>query len=190
MLKSTCPACKKVLKGYKWTKTKSNKNWLMNGEGDWHSCEKVESKSKSKYINLFEKETSHPRYFSCGKCGNNCKEYGFFEYYCKSCDMYPQVTNRRMDDMGAGPTDPSVGTVMTTNHEDLVMNFIFKKFTSQGLHVSNWMQMNEDGTIKAGYKLYDETKKWFEEGGKELIKELNSLTIETKKVRKHNLYNV
>jgi len=36
-LMSECPKCS--LEGLEWVKTKNNKWWLKNPEGEWHDCE-------------------------------------------------------------------------------------------------------------------------------------------------------
>jgi hypothetical protein len=191
-VKATCPACKKVLHGYQWTKTKTNKNWLMNTEGTWHSCG---DKVKSKLTPDDQREPAGPRYFSCGKCGGNCVEIGFFDYYCEKCEMYPNVTHRRSDELGNGPTDPNVKASVTSNRNEIIADMrnvkmeVSEKIIREGGNKQggakpiNWMCMNEDGTIMSGYKLTSELTDWFNNGGLEVIKELNERTILTEKVK-------
>ena len=95
--------------------------------------------------------------------------------------MYPQVTHRRSDELGNGPKDPNVKECTTSNRPELVWEFLNSHVRKW---VLNWMHMRVDGTIKVGYKLYPETKKWFEEeGGREIIEELESRVIVEKKLR-------
>ena len=180
VVKTTCPRCKKVIYGYKWAKTKSGKNWLMNDDGEWHSCGEV-TKKKKYGLDMFTVSAPAPRYFSCGKCGGNCIEIEFFEYYCEKCEMYPQLCHRRMDEKGGGPTDQNVKAGVTSNRQELTWELLHSHVKKW---VLNWMQMNVDGTVKECYKLYPETKKWFEEeGGKEIIIELDKQTIIKKQLR-------
>ncbi len=191
VVKATCPRCKKVIYGYQWAKTKSNKNWLMNEAGDWHSCGGVEKKEKNSVWNM---TPAGPRYFSCGKCGGNCIETGLFDYYCEKCEMYPNVTHRRSDELGNGPTDPNVKASVTSNRNEIItelrsvkMEVSEKVIREGGKRIGekplNWMCMNEDGTIMSGYKLTSELTEWFNNGGLEVIKELNERTILTEKVK-------
>jgi hypothetical protein len=193
VVKATCPRCKRVIYGYQWTKTKTGKNWLSNKEGEWHSCG---DKAKTKGIPESQREPAGPRYFSCGKCGGNCKEIGFFDYYCEKCEMYPQVCHRRTDELGNGPTDPNVKASVTSNRNEIIAELRssgVKMSTSDkvvreggsrsGQKPLNWMCMNEDGTIMSGWKLTSELTEWFNNGGLELIKEINERTILTEKVK-------
>lgn len=206
VVKATCPKCKRVIYGYQWAKTKSNKNWLMNEAGDWHSCgDQVEKKSK--YPIMDEKAVYKPKYYSCGKCGNNLEEIPdnrfmssfytiprphTFGWWCNDCDMFPQVSNRRMDETGGGPKDPSVKAYAKSNRDDIITELRNVKMEDSekvvreggnrqsGEKPLNWMCMNEDGTIKNGWKLTSELTEWFNNGGSEVIKELNKRTILTK----------
>ena len=110
--------------------------------------------------------------------------------------MFPQVTNRRMDEMGNGPKDPNVGALTVTNRDEIIEKFRKNQIKvdsdkiertggqqASGEKPPNWMHMKEDGTITNGYKLTEQLTKWFESGGKEIIEEINKLTV-TKKLEK------
>jgi len=178
VVQATCPKCKKVIYGYQWAKTKSNKNWLMNEAGDWHSCGDQVGKKSKKSNSIWDMSPSGPRYFSCGKCGGNCKDTGFYDYYCEKCKMYPDTTHRRQDETGNGPTDESVRPMMITNYNEVVEEY--RKHNDD--KPVNWMHMQDDGTIKNGYKLTEELIKWFKEGGEQIIKEIKEKTWHKEKV--------
>lgn len=207
---ATCPVCKKLLYGHQWTRRPSGKNWLMSTEGKWHSCgdkSKGFSKQDNKYPVLGEKSVYEPKYFSCGKCGDNLKEIhndqildfytiprlGTFGWWCDKCDMFPQVSHRRSDELGNGPKDPNVQAIGKSNRQKIIeqlgMNIEVvgsdKVERVGGARKSgekpiNWMCMNEDGTMMNGWKLSDSLTKWFNEGGKDVIKLLNEKTVFTK----------
>lgn len=203
MVEATCPSCKKKLYGYKWTKTKTGKNWLMNTDGTWHSCERVERKDKkNKYPNMFEKWIYKPVYYSCGCCGENLKAMhserilDFYEtpvkeiigWWCESCNMYPQVSHRRSDELGNGAKDPNVGALYKSNRDEIIddlksgkLEVMSDKIERVGDHQSgekppNWMCMKEDGSMMNGWKLTGKLTEWFKSGGKEILQELEKRT--------------
>jgi|FLOH01.1.fsa_nt_gi hypothetical protein len=209
VVEGTCPTCKKVLFGFQWTKTTSGKNWLMSTEGKWHSCDKAQNKEgkKSKHHTLGEKSVHEPQYFSCGCCGDNLKEifsdkmlYFFVAprletigWWCESCNMFPSVTNRKHDEVSKGRKDSNVKALCTSNRDIIIEELRSGKITVTsdkiervGDHVengekpTNWMCMNEDGTMMKGYKLTSNLTKWFEADGSAIIKKLNERTIYTK----------
>jgi hypothetical protein len=181
-----CPVCKVEQIGYRWAKTKTGKKWLLNNEGKWHKCEKPKAQETKKSFDPFQPIQTFPSYFSCGKCGNMIDNE-----YCGVCKMYPQVVNRQSGNTN-GTTDSKVKPLMTSNRDEIIemlkgnklkitSDKIERKGKSDLDKPVNWMHMNEDGTIKNGYKLTDELTRWFDGQGKHVIKTLNEKTILKKK---------
>jgi len=58
-----CPICKQELSGFNWTKTKNNKNWLADKDGNWHDC--PNNNGKKKYV-----MSKASDFVFCNMCGN------------------------------------------------------------------------------------------------------------------------
>ncbi len=83
-----CPACNKEQHGYKWTRTRNNKKWLMNSEGKWHKCETIESKkdyqSKPSYSKERNIKLTWRDFDFCDLCSG-------FLYKEETVKRYPQL---------------------------------------------------------------------------------------------------
>ena len=47
MAVTKCPVCNGFLVGYRWEKTKTNKNWIKHPEKGWHDCPNKQFKKKT-----------------------------------------------------------------------------------------------------------------------------------------------
>jgi len=95
MAVTQCPICKEFLIGFKWTKTKTGKNWLADKDNKWHDCpkkkfsKKTASKSK-KFIKKGEQSILAESYdaditgYYC-RLGHYQGPYNQIPKYCDVC---------------------------------------------------------------------------------------------------------
>lgn len=94
MAVTQCPICKEFLVGYKWTKTKTGKNWLADKDNKWHDCpnKKFSKKTASKSKKLFNKNgpTLFPETYDAEITGFYCRKghyQGPYKQIPKYCDV-------------------------------------------------------------------------------------------------------
>jgi len=160
-----------VLKWPAWTGKPSRP---VEQSGKEHDCPKFVRSTKKSMYNVDIWETYEPtiKYYFCGKCNTLCENQKEWRW-CNTCKMYPQITNSgtsEKDGEGFKP-DPNVKPVMSTNSLEIDEEFRTKHGDNSP---TNAVHMNNDGSIKKGYKLTEELVKWFETGGKDIIIDMNS----------------
>ena len=95
--------------------------------------------------------------------------------------MYPNVTfhgDINTDNQWFSP-DSKVSSLQDTNKSQ-----IMEEYSVSYNAPPNWLHMNDDGTMSAGYKLTPELTEWYEKDGKGILEELYSKIWYKKKERK------
>jgi len=164
---SKCRYCPAVLK---WKQPYKKGDFPVELDGKKHNCPNRRQSSRESMYNFdMWAEPSPPRkkYTFCGKCKTLCKEEDVFQWWCNTCKMFPSVTHDGNDELYASfEANPDVKPLMVTNHNEVCEKY--RTIAGEDAPI-NWVHMNEDGTIKNGYKLTKELTKWFEKEGREVI---------------------
>lgn len=155
-----------ILKWPQWTGKPSRP---VEPDGKAHNCPKYSGGGdyKSKYdVDIWTKYEPEPSFYFCGRCKTLCVTDKNTWYWCSNCEMYPAITHRGSDELDCDfNVDTNIKSLQTTNRIDLMEEYRRKNTDAP----ANWMHMNDDGTIKNGYKLTPDLTKWYEKDGKVII---------------------
>lgn len=183
-----------------WKKPYKKGDFPVELDGKKHDCpnrQRGGDSYDSKYGFDMWAEPTKPRdkYEYCGKCGKQCEtitkqdehqvykeEWRNLIYigaYCHECEMFPNTTHDGDKDGTVKPfmPNPDVKAIMNNNIFDIEQEYRGKVSDAP----TNWICMNNDGTMKAGYKITGELTDWYEKEGKEILKEMRSKIWHKKK---------